>query len=125
MATDKEEIDEPKKHCIEGLTAYYSRQVQKWCVEVGDEKHCYDSIELMVGAYPRLKGILSIRSTLLRRKVERKEYEAPDQKKRKKEDVIIVVEEECYYCSGSGIAGYLPCDNCGGEGTVKLTNRLR
>ena len=114
----------PKIHEVDNLIAYYNRDGRKWWVEEGENKSSFETVELMVAAYPNLEAVRSIRQNMIRREVERKEPAPPVKELVHSGKKKIEAIEECYYCSGSGMAGFMPCDNCDGKGSVKISNWL-
>ncbi len=113
-----------KKHHVSDLTAYFLKKGRKWWVESEVNKECFNSIEEMVAKHPVLLEIEAIKNSVDRRRLSREGDPVKVELVPFTEEKLIESEIDCYYCNGSGIAGALPCSNCDGTGTVKVTAKL-
>lgn len=113
-----------KKHFINGLTSYYLKKGRNWWVESAEGKKSFDSIEAMVEKHPVLLDIEAIRLSIERRAYSRSGDKSEVVLANLPEEKILEKKIKCYYCHGTGIAGALPCSNCDGTGTVRVTAKL-
>ena len=113
-----------KKHIISGLTVYYLKKGRNWWVESSGGKDSFNSIEAMVEKHPVLLDIEAIKNSVDRRRLSREGDPTKVEPMPFTEEKLIESVSDCYYCNGSGIAGALPCSNCDGTGTVKVTAKL-
>jgi len=113
-------MDNVKKHSVEGLTAYYLKKGRNWWVETEGKKIRFSSIEDMTDEFPQLLKVEALQASVTRRKIGHgKPVEIIHA-----ETAVLTKDVKCYYCSGSGIAGVLPCSNCDGSGKVTVTAEL-
>lgn len=120
---------------IESKNALYGYHGRLWHTEIDGEITDYKSIEDLVEKNPEFKSLERIQATLERRGYkdakpdkkrptpEKVEETLEEEIKRKPKKEILKKEVTCYYCSGSGEAGYLKCPNCNGAGTIIVDNK--
>lgn len=125
-----------KIHKVKGKKAWYGYAGRLWHTEVEGVQEDHKNIEALVKKHPEFKENNFMRMALERRKhggvlpaKKKKKKRAPTQSeatvlKNNKPDLGLLEKTvTCYYCSGSGEAGFLKCPNCKGKGTVTVDNR--
>lgn len=125
-----------KIHEVKGKKAWYGYSGRLWHTEVKGVQEDHKNIEALVKKHPEFKENDFISRALERRKhggvlpskrknkkMSQAETVSSPSRIDKKEPGLLEKTVTCYYCSGSGEAGFLKCPNCRGKGTVTVDNR--
>jgi hypothetical protein len=125
-----------KTHLYKHLEVHFSPTGRKWVV-INSKKRTTEEFLgclAMIETYPELLSLEPIEMAYNRslEKIQIKKqgktnqtlvpifYESPKLKPQPKKGSNTHV---CYYCDGSGKAGYMTCSNCGGSGYIEVTSK--